>query len=65
MNEVRSTESAIISSYPTSVCGMIVLLSTKHWIKKSRFVNTAGFEFRGQFPYLDKLQNIEEYKEEN
>ena len=32
-DEVRSTESAIISSYPTSVCGIIVLLNTKHWIK--------------------------------
>ena len=33
MDEVRSTESAIISSNPTSVSGIIVLLNTKHWIK--------------------------------
>ena len=29
-DEVRSTESAIISAYPTSVCGITVLLNTKH-----------------------------------
>ena len=69
-DEVQSTESAIISSNPTSVSGIIVLLNTKHWIKISRtlmyFLSTRIFgHFEGkfsvikfQFPYLDKLQDI-------
>ena len=64
---MRSTESAIISSYPISVSGIIVLLNTKHWIKISRTIFSADSSFRpfcGKifrdknvwFPYLDKLQ---------
>ena len=30
VDEVQSTKSAVISSYPTSVSGIIVLLNTKH-----------------------------------
>ena len=36
-DEVRSTESAIISSYPTSMSGIIVSLNTKHWKKYLEF----------------------------
>ena len=91
---MRSTESAIISSYPTSVSGIIVaVLITKPWIRisKNKFIKfielstqpalsfAVSFhiwtnyrigeesqsdyqivEFRGQFPYLDKLQEKEE-----
>ena len=45
-DEVRSTESAIISSYPTGVSGIIVLLNTKHWIKKSRVLFSSDLSFR-------------------
>ena len=30
-------DSAIISSFPTSVSGIIILLNTKHWIKYLEF----------------------------
>ena len=42
---MRSTESAIISSYPTSVSGIIVLLNTKYRIKISQlyFLQTQVF----------------------
>ena len=33
MDEVWSTESATISTYPTNVSGIVVLLNIKHWIK--------------------------------
>ena len=48
---MRSTESAIISSYPTSVSGIIVLLNTKHWIKISRILFSSDLSFRlgGEF----------------
>ena len=36
--EVRHRVAAIISSYPTSVNVIIVLLNTKHWIKISRIL---------------------------
>ena len=52
---MRSTESAIISSYPTSVSGIIVLLNTKHWIKISRilFFTTRVFnDFEGEFTVI-------------
>ena len=45
-DEVRSTESAIISSYPTSVSGIIVLLNTKHWIKIFRAIFSTDSSFR-------------------
>ena len=54
-DEVRSTESAIISSYPTSVSGIIVLLNTKHWIKylKFHFLPTRVFgHFEGKFSVI-------------
>ena len=35
---VQSTESAIISSFPTSVSGIIVLLNIKRWLKISRIL---------------------------
>ena len=38
VDEVGSTESAIISSFSTSVSGIIVLLNTKHWIKISQML---------------------------
>ena len=52
MDEVQSTESVIISSYPTSASGIIVLLNTKHWIKISQilFLPTQVFgHFEGKF----------------
>ena len=44
---MRSTESALISSYPTTnVSGIIVLLNTKHWIKISRTIFFTESSFR-------------------
>ena len=40
-DEVRSTESAIISSYPTGVSRIIILLNTKHCLDK----NISNFIF--------------------
>ena len=48
---MRSTESAIISSYPTSVSGIIVLSNTIHWIKylECYFLETRLFgHFEGK-----------------
>ena len=61
-----NTESAIISSYTTSVSGMIVLLNTKKLDKNiSNFIEVItelsiqpALKFRGQFPYLGKAQDI-------
>ena len=39
------TSSAIISSYPTSVSGIIVLLNTKHWINISLILFSTGSSF--------------------
>ena len=50
-----STESAIISSYPTSVSGIIVLFNTKHWIKylEFYFLPTRLFRhFEGKFSVI-------------
>ena len=75
MDEVRSTELAIISSYPISMSGVIILLNTKPltlfmFIVEVLNVNpskhrdcvllltVSKIEFRGQYPYLDKLQDI-------
>ena len=41
--EVRSTEWAIIISYPTDVSGIIVLLKTKHWIFRILFSTELYF----------------------
>ena len=46
------TESAIISSYPTNVSGIIVLLNTKHWIKLSRTIFSTDSSFR---PFCGKI----------
>ena len=54
-DEVRSSESAIISSYPSSVSGMVILLNTKHWIKylKFYFLPTVVFGyFEGKFSVI-------------
>ena len=65
---MRSTESAIIISYPTSVSRIIklLLLNIKHWIRKyiilfstdSRVFGHFKKKFPCQFPHLDKLQDI-------
>ena len=63
-----------MSSYSTSVSGIIVLLNTKQLIDfvcivvlninpcnhrdSILYLTVAKAEFRGQFPYLDKLQDI-------
>ena len=52
---MRSTESAIISSYPTSVSGMIVILNTKHWIKICRTIFSTDSSFR---PFCGKISVI-------
>ena len=71
-DEMRSIESSIINSYPTSVSGIIVLLNTKHLtfyvvlnVNPCKhhdcillLLTVSKAEFRGQFPYLDKLQDI-------
>ena len=54
-DEVQSTALAIMSSYPTSVSGIIVLLNTKHWIKylKFYFLLTHIFgHFEGKFSII-------------
>ena len=43
---MRSTEPAIISSYPASVSGIIVLLNTKHWLKISQSLFSTKTSFR-------------------
>ena len=51
-DEVRSSESAIINLYPTSVSRIIVLLKNKHWIKYFEFcfLLTRVFgHFKGKF----------------
>ena len=60
-DEVRSTESAIISSYPTSVSGIIVLLNTKHWKKyfELYFLPTRVFgHFVEKFSVIKMLVSI-------
>ena len=57
MDEVQSTESAIVSSYPTSMSGIIVLLNTKHWIQMSQILvstDTSFWPFCGKI-FLDKI----------
>ena len=49
---MRSTDSAIISLYSTSVSGIIVLLNTKHWIKISRILFSTDSSFR---PFWGKI----------
>ena len=52
---MRITELAIISSYPTSVSGIIVLLNAIHWIKISRilFPTDLSFgHFEGKFSVI-------------
>ena len=59
---MRSTESAIISSYPTTnVSGIIVLLNTKHWIKISRtifFTESSFCHFVENFSVIKMLVSI-------
>ena len=45
LDKVWSIESAIISSYPTSVNGIIALLNTKHWIKIFRILVSTDSRF--------------------
>ena len=52
MDEVQITESAIISSYPASVSGIIVLLNSKHWIKISRTLVSTDLSF---WPFCGKI----------
>ena len=49
---MRSTDSAIISLYSTSVSGIVVLLNTKHWIKISRILFSTDSSFR---PFWGKI----------
>ena len=55
MDEVPSTESAIISSYPTSVSGIIVSLNTKLWINISLILISIDSSFR---PFSGKFSVI-------
>ena len=52
VDELRSTESAIINSYSTSVSGIIVSLNTKHWIKIYRTIFSTDSSFR---PFCGKI----------
>ena len=40
-----SSSSAIISSYPTNVSEIIVLLNSQHWIKISQILVATGLSF--------------------
>ena len=61
MDEVWSTESAIISSYPTSMGGIIVLLNSKHWIKYLEFcflLKRVSGHFEGKFSVIELSVSI-------
>ena len=63
-NKARSAELAIIISYPTSECGIIVLLKTPTKYREffpTSFVKTTDFQLvfifsrRVQLPYLESM----------
>ena len=57
---MRSTESVIISSYPTIVSGIIVLSSTKNWVKIFSILLSTGSSFGPFWGKIFRDKNLDQ-----